>query len=384
MLVRQKVITATAITCAAIVLIATSAYIFAVDRIGKEQLAPQISHLFSSLISQQLQNDNISLSQLKIFTNQLVNHYQVQEIAIYNHHNERLIYSCSSACERALPIRFSDKFAPRKTSFSYDLVSQESGQPLKLIIEVDLDLPGFFLVDTIITALFIVSLSSLLIFLLYNSIRHWQRQPFQRLLQTIDSIRSQTTEKVRFETTDADTARLSHALNEMIERNEEREESFVQAKEKAESARIRAIRLSNETRHINEKLAQEITIRRSVENQLQHTQNFLDSIIDSMPSGLFAVDNNGHIIQCNKQAADWLNTNPEPLTGQLLARFFPMNPTDGRGHPAHTLKHGRHRRIVWPQQRNPTSWFGPIAGAAPAFRPNACSTKSRSPIASAG
>lgn len=323
MLVRQKIITATAMTCIAIVLIATLAYIIAADRVGKEQLAPQMSRLFANLISQQLQTDSASIEDLKAFTSQLVNHYQIQEIALYNPQQERIIYSCNNACDRNLPIKFTDQFEADTTTFSYDIIGKADQQALKLIIEIDIDLPGFFLVDTIITALFIASVSSLLVFLLSNATRHWQKQPFTRLLHTIESIRANPSARVRFETNDADTARLSDALNQMIERNEEREESFFQAKEKAESARIRAIRLSNETRHINEKLAQEITIRRSVENQLQHTQNFLDSIIDSMPSGLFAVDAGGHIIQCNKQAADWLNTNPEPLTGQLLARFFP-------------------------------------------------------------
>lgn len=323
MLVRQKIIAATAMTCIAIIMIATLAYIIAADRVGKEQLAPQMSRLFANLINQQLQTDHASIEDLKAFTSQLVNHYQIQEIALYNEQQERVVYSCSNACDRNLPIKYSDQFQPGNTTFSYDFIASATTPPLKLIIEIDVDLPGFFIVDTIITALFITSVSSLLVFLLYNATRHWQKQPFTRLLQTIENIRANPSDKIRFETNDADTARLSEALNLMIKRNEEREESFFQAKEKAESARIRAIRLSNETRHINEKLAQEITIRRSVENQLQHTQNFLDSIIDSMPSGLFAVDAHGHIIQCNKQAADWLNTNPEPLTGQLLTQFFP-------------------------------------------------------------
>jgi PAS domain S-box-containing protein len=104
--------------------------------------------------------------------------------------------------------------------------------------------------------------------------------------------------------------------------NEDRKRILTKEKEKAENARIRAIRLSNETRHINEKLAREITIRRSVETQLTHTRSFLDNIIDSMPSALFTLDLGGFIIQCNQQAADWLACERQPLVGKRLSNYI--------------------------------------------------------------
>lgn len=323
MLVRQKIIAATAFTCTAIVLLATIAYITAADRVGREQLAPAVSGVFASIFHQQLQLTENNITSLKSLTNQMVQHYQVQEVAVYNELNERIIYSCTTACLRSLPIRYSSDFQSNESTFVYNLTANQPDQDLTLIIEAEISLPEFYYTDTVITTLLVTSISTLFIFLLYNSIRFWQRQPFQNLLYTIDEIRNNPAEKIRFSENDADTRRLGESLNAMIERNEQREEIYIHAKEKAESARIRAIRLSNETRHINEKLAQEITIRRSVENQLKHTQNFLDSIIDSMPSALFALDHNGFIIQCNKQAADWLDTQPEPLAGQRLSKLLP-------------------------------------------------------------
>jgi hypothetical protein len=58
LLVRQKVITATIFTCIFIVILATTAYILAADRIGREQLAPQISRSFADIFQLQLQNNS--------------------------------------------------------------------------------------------------------------------------------------------------------------------------------------------------------------------------------------------------------------------------------------------------------------------------------------
>ena len=322
MLVRQKIIAATAATWGAIVVLATFAYILSADRIGRQHLAPEISRIFANVLQHQIEHAPNDTMATKSLAKTLADHYQIQEIAIYNQAHERIIYVCSNGCLRSLPKRYHDELLLDDALFFYDLEVPKQNHSRRLVIETEQSTPRFFYMDTIISSLFVYSVSTLLIFFLYNTIRHWQKQPFIRLLRTIEEIQSEPDDKIRFETNDADTANLCEALNDMIGQNEERERSVVQAREKAESARIRAIRLSNETRHINEKLAQEITIRRSVENQLKHTQNFLDSIIDSMPSALFAVDSNGFIQQCNKQAAEWLASRPEPLSGQRLAKFF--------------------------------------------------------------
>jgi PAS domain S-box-containing protein len=322
LLVRQKVITATIISCIFIVALATIAYIMAADRVGREQLAPQISRSFADIFQVQLQQDPDNITALQAMANSMVKHYQVQEIAFYNAKNQRIIYACSNTCLRNISIQFDPKINESESHFIYDLKSDNRSQPLKLIIESEIRLANFFYADTISTALLIVSTSTLLLFFLYNSIRFWQRSPYQNLLLTIEKIQSQPDEKIRFNLKDADTSKLSEALNTLIINNEDRKKILTKEKEKAESARIRAIRLSNETRNINEKLAREITIRRSVETQLTHTRSILDNIIDSMPSALFTLDINGFIIQCNQQAADWLACERHPLVGKRLSNHI--------------------------------------------------------------
>ena len=324
MLVRQKVITATIITCTFITILATISYILAADRVGREQLAPELSRSYADIFQLQLLQKSNDILTLQALANSMVQHYQIKEIALYNAQRDRIIYECTKTCFSNLPVYYDPSITVPASQFTYSLNTKNSDEYLNLTIETDVELPQFFYADTLSTTLFIASISTLLLFFLYSIIRHWQRSPYKKLLDTIKNIEIKPDEKIRFDQKDADTAQLSHALNELIELNEDREQVFKKEKEKSESARIRAIRLSNETRKTNDKLAQEITIRRSIETQLTHTRSFLDSIIDSMPSALFTLDQSGYIIQCNQQAADWLACEREPLVGNRLANYIPM------------------------------------------------------------
>ncbi|MGK0248744.1 MAG: PAS domain S-box-containing protein [Oleispira sp.] len=326
MLVRQKVITATIITCIIIVILATTAYILAADRIGRDQLAPQISRSFADIFQIQLLHNSDDIFALQTLANSMVKHYQIQEIAFYNANNERIIYACSKVCLRKVPIILNTKTVTKIDTDSnriiYNIHRKHSQKSLKLIIESEVSLAKFFYADTMSTSLLIVTISTLLLFFLYSSIRYWQKTPYKNLLTTIENIQSHPNKNIRFDLKDADTFRLSRALNTLIVINENQKTILTKEKEKAQSARVRAIRLSNETRYINEKLAREITIRSSIESQLTHTRSILNSIIDSMPSALFTIDNNGYIIQCNQQAADWLDCERHPLVGKRLSNYI--------------------------------------------------------------
>jgi PAS domain S-box-containing protein len=308
------------------VILATTAYILAADRIGRDQLAPKISRSFADIFQIQLRQNPDDILALQTLANSMVQHYQIQEIAFYNANNERIIYACSNTCLRNIPIIFNTptdtEDVKNSDQFVYNIRRNTGQNPLKLIIESKVNLSKFFYADTVSTALLVVTISTLLLFILYNSIRYWQKSPYKNLFTTIEKIQSDPDKNIRFDLKDADTYRLSQALNTLIIINENQKMILIKEKEKAESARIRAIRLSNETRYINEKLAREITIRSSIESQLTHTRSILNSIIDSMPSALFTLDNNGYIIQCNQQAADWLGSERHPLVGKRLSNYI--------------------------------------------------------------
>ena len=334
MLVRQKIISATLATAIGIIALTLAAYIFAADRVGRNQLVPELNSVYSELIQKHIStftSDTASdhrkdssqhLNTLASLINSMSQHFQIQEIAFYNIDHDRIIYACRSSCLNKLPEHISTKLKLPTGGSSYDITFPDNEKKARLVILSNISLPQFFILDTAITTLFVSFISILLLFMLYALVRRWQKQPYQNLVNTIRHINKHPHDKTRFDLTNEDTQSLSLVLNDMIILNELREESLIFEQRKSDKSRTRAICLSNETRQTNERLAQEITIRNSIEHQLNRTQNYLDSIIDSMPSALFSLDKNGFIIQYNQQASDWLKMDEKSLSGLKFSELF--------------------------------------------------------------
>ena len=168
-----------------------------------------------------------------------------------------------------------------------------------MLLVSNVSLPAFFIRDTLTTGLFIICISALLVFVLYAATRHWQKRPYLQLLSGIERATQATIndEAVRIDIRDPDIIPLTQALNDLLWQHNQRTLNLRNAHQQAESARLRAIRLSSETRQINEHLAQEISVRRGIETQLTNTQHLLDGIINAMPSALFTLDAGLHIVQ---------------------------------------------------------------------------------------
>ena len=92
LLVRQKVITATILTCIFIMILATLSYILAADRVGREQLAPELSRSYAAIFQLQLLQNSDDILALQTLANSMVQHYQIKEIALYNAQRDRIIY----------------------------------------------------------------------------------------------------------------------------------------------------------------------------------------------------------------------------------------------------------------------------------------------------
>lgn len=320
LLARQKAMLATVTVCALIIILTTLAYIAAADRVGREQLAPQISDAFADILQIQLTHDITDLPTLQSMLERFTRHFQIREAALYNTDGERIGHSYHHTPQLSASLDDSLLIA---TLHQYRLSSTRG--ELQLLIISDRSLPGFFILDTLTTTLFVVSISALLIFALYALIRRWQKRPY---LQLLSSVRRATRDGEKEEamiihSDDADIQPLTNALNDLLWQYDQRTRNLRNAHQQAESARLRATRLSNETRQINENLAQEISVRRGIENQLKNTQTLLDGIINAMPSALFTLDSQLRIVQCNQQAGDWLGKQRQQLTGRHLLQLIP-------------------------------------------------------------
>lgn len=322
LLTRQKTMLATVLVCSLITLISMGAYIGAADRVGRTYLAPDISDTFAGLLQIQLTNGAMNLAALQASLEEFCNHYQVAEAAIYNDRHERLSH-CYQTEPKLPPV---DNEQPLHQVHRYDLHSERGN--LSLLIRSDLSLPAFFILDTLTTSLFVVSLSALLIFVLYAVTRRWQKRPYQQLLESIRnasqfSLSDDNQNDPAIVSPDPDFQPLTQELNDLLWQYDQRTLHLRSAHQQAESARLRAIRLSSETRQINEHLAQEVAIRRGVENQLNNTRQLLDGIINAMPSALFTLDQDLRIVQCNHQAGAWLGQQPAQLAGRHLLHLLP-------------------------------------------------------------
>lgn len=333
MLARQKAMLATIMAISIIIGLTTMAYIAAADRVGREHLAPQISRAFADLIQIELtqQRDDMVLRSM---IERMAQHYQISEVALYNPDHQRLLRSHNHDHSPALPAQLTDDYQQPWLTL-YRINRQNDNPPSEiftLAIVSQVSLPAFFLLDTVTTSLFIVSLSTLIIFLLYLTIRKWQRQPYRELLTEIHKHnhnekpadeKNNKNEPIHIQTQDPDLQPLAHALNDVFWLHDQRHLHLKNAHQQAESARLRATRLSDETRTMNDNLAKEVSVRRGIEVQLKNTQLLLDSILNAMPSAIFALDTQRRVVQCNQQAGDWLQTAPSQLIGRPLDQLIP-------------------------------------------------------------
>jgi PAS domain S-box-containing protein len=70
-------------------------------------------------------------------------------------------------------------------------------------------------------------------------------------------------------------------------------------------------------------LTRDVTKRKQVEQELRRLRNYLSNIIDSMPSVIIGVDNDGKVTQWNRQAEQVTGLSPEKAQSKLLANLFP-------------------------------------------------------------
>jgi PAS domain S-box-containing protein len=117
---------------------------------------------------------------------------------------------------------------------------------------------------------------------------------------------------------------LVDAFNGMLSRIESRDQQLKAEKEKAEQTQVQAQELATETREANKRLEFEVHVRTKIERKLTDFQSYLNSIINSMPSALIAVDEHFFITLWNKEASKLSGTSLEMALGYSLDEAFPL------------------------------------------------------------
>ncbi|MCP5326329.1 MAG: HAMP domain-containing protein [Oceanospirillaceae bacterium] len=100
---------------------------------------------------------------------------------------------------------------------------------------------------------------------------------------------------------------LAKNFNSMLDIIETHSRQISTESKKANASKQRAIELSKKMHEMNEKLSTEIKQRISAEQDISDLQQYLNNIIESMPSAIIAIDAGIHIIQCNSAAQELFN-----------------------------------------------------------------------------
>jgi len=143
------------------------------------------------------------------------------------------------------------------------------------------------------------------------------------------------------------------------------ERALDDAQQSCAQARSRA----EQTRHSNRKLEMEVQVRSKIEKKLTGFQNYLNSIIDSMPSALIALDDELYVTQWNQEASALSGTRLDQALNQpVFLAFPPLKPFLAqlrRAAQQHQVQ--KIERVTWMKSEEPRHYaltFYPLMGGS--------------------
>ncbi len=158
----------------------------------------------------------------------------------------------------------------------------------------------------IILSLFIIGLIFLVPYLYFY--RYFLR-PIHHLIQIAKELANSNNSQIRAQKLHEDElGDLVDAFNEMINQIQLREEIIVAERDRVAIALEQADDYAQVTQATNKKLEFEVQVRKRIEAKLTDFQQFLNSIINSMPSALIAIDENLKVTQWNQEASELSGT----------------------------------------------------------------------------
>ncbi len=178
------------------------------------------------------------------------------------------------------------------------------GPQYTLMVVLTPHITKIYLFEAVIISLSILALGLVFIWLILYFTNRLIIRPIFSLTATTNEIAMEQNYSLRAKRFYEDEiGTLAENFNFMLNRIEQDDYMLRQEKEKAEKARQRAIELSKKMHDTNERLGFEVKVRARVEHKLTDFQQYLNNIIDSMPSAIIAIDHELTITQWNKGAS---------------------------------------------------------------------------------
>jgi PAS domain S-box-containing protein len=156
-------------------------------------------------------------------------------------------------------------------------------------------------------------------------------RPVHHLIQIAKELASNNNSQLRaHKLNDDELGEMVDSFNEMINQIQLREEIIISERDRVAIALEQADDYAQVTLATNKKLELEVQVRKRIESKLTEFQRFLNSIIDSMPSALIAIDEDLIVTQWNQEATVLSGTLSEDAIGSYAYDAFNLlaNHTD--------------------------------------------------------
>ena len=372
--VGQKLLAALLVLLTTVLLVANLTFISAAYWISQESMAPQALQAIGRLVS----NPALAAEALEspgkadALLNELTSYSPLRAAALYDGEGNRLA-QMQHGDRLHLPDNYRHIEAWRLTEFRSNQVFTlpRAGQPSgHLLLVASSELPVAFYTGTLTASLGILIFSVLLWLIIARQIKRLITRPIHELEELSRQVTREENYALRAGRGNHDEiGSLAEAFNTMLSRIEAREQQLKRARDDSQAAYDQAQGLAEETRHTNRKLELEVQVRSKIEKKLTGFQNYLNSIIDSMPSALIALDEQLYVTQWNQEASALSGTRlDEALNQPIYLAFQPLKPYLPQIRATveqHTVE--RIERVTWIKDDEPKHYaltFYPLMGGA--------------------
>lgn len=357
-----------------VLLVANLTFISAAYWISQESMAPQALQAIGRLVSNPALAAEALQSPAKAnaLLNELTSYSPLRAAALYDGEGNRLA-QMQHGDRLHLPDNYRHIEAWRITEFRSNQVISlpRAGQPSgHLLLVASSELPVAFYTGTLTASLGILIFSVLLWLVIARQIKRLITRPIHELEELSRQVTREENYALRAGPGNHDEiGSLAEAFNTMLSRIEAREQQLKRARDDSQAAYDQAQGLAEETRHTNRKLELEVQVRSKIEKKLTGFQNYLNSIIDSMPSALIALDEQLYVTQWNQEATALSGTRlDEALNQPIFLAFQPLKPYLPQIKATveqHTVE--RIERVTWVKDDEPKHYaltFYPLMGGA--------------------
>ncbi|MBD8742016.1 PAS domain-containing protein [Pseudomonas fluorescens] len=372
--VGQKLLAALLVLLTTVLLVANLTFISAAYWISQESMAPQALQAIGRLVSNPALAAEALESPAKAdaLLNELTSYSPLRAAALYDGDGNRLA-QMQHGDRLHLPDNYRHIEAWRVTEFRSNqiITVPRAGQPSgHLLLVASSELPVAFYTGTLTASLGILIFSVLLWLVIARQIKRLITRPIHELEELSRQVTREENYALRAGRGNHDEiGSLAEAFNTMLSRIEAREQQLKRARDDSQAAYDQAQGLAEETRHTNRKLELEVQVRSKIEKKLTGFQNYLNSIIDSMPSALIALDEQLYVTQWNQEASALSGTRlDEALNQPIYLAFQPLKPYLPQIRAAveqHTVE--RIERVTWfkdDEAKHYALTFYPLMGGA--------------------